>query len=130
MTWEGLDRRNFPRIVYPCMVKLKTDDGHEESLLAHTENIGVGGICVIIKREIKMFSKVDLQLDLVDTGDLLIASGRVVWSIRRKAMEAHKPMFYDIGIEFIELNAENQERLRNVILQMIKKGARLLKPYV
>ncbi len=39
-------------------------------------------------------------------------------------------MFYDIGIEFIGLNAENQERLRNVILQMIKKGAKLLKPYV
>ena len=130
MGWQGLDRRNFPRVIYPCLVKIKTPQGEQESLLTHTENIGGGGICVIVKKEIRLFTDVELEIDLLDTDDHLKAQGRVVWSVRRKSMEELKPMFYDIGVEFVNLNSSDKERLRHVLSQMLKKGAKLLKPYV
>jgi hypothetical protein len=42
MAWEGMDRRKFPRVMYPCMVKVISSDGPQESILTHTENIGHG----------------------------------------------------------------------------------------
>lgn len=130
MSWQGLDRRNFPRVIYPCMVKIKANDGHIDATLTHTENIGGGGICFIVKKDIKLFTEVELEIDLLDAKDHLMAKGKVVWAVRRKAVEEHKPMFYDIGIEFVGLGQTDKSRLREVLEGMIKKGAKLLKPYV
>ncbi len=130
MTWQGNDRRSFPRVLYPCLVKIKTLQGEEQALLAHTENIGVGGICVTVKNEIKLFADVTLEIDLLDSEDHFKAQGRVVWTVRRKSNAEHKPMFYDVGIEFKQVSIEEKKRLQTVLEQMIKKGAKFLKPYV
>lgn len=129
MSWEGLDRRNFPRVIYPCLVTIKTEQGQVDSLLTHTENIGVGGICVIVKPEIKLFSTVTIEVDLIDAEEHLSAKGRVVWIVRRKAIESHKPMFHDIGIEFNGLTIVDKKRISDLVSHLVKKGARLLKPY-
>ena len=49
-TWDGLDRRKFPRISYPCLVVVRKDEDDKEVFLTHTENLGVGGVCVILKK--------------------------------------------------------------------------------
>jgi len=52
----GLDRRAFPRVVYPSLVVVGNGDKDEkEVILTHTENVGVGGMCVILKKNIKDF---------------------------------------------------------------------------
>jgi Tfp pilus assembly protein PilZ len=128
MAWSGLNRREFPRVMYPCMVKCGTGSSPKETLLTHTENIGEGGLCVILKREFRLFSLIDLEVDLLDADDHLRAQGKVVWSVRRKAIEDHKPLFYDVGVEFVDLSLRNQERLKETIERLIKKGAPILKP--
>ena len=53
--WDGLDRRKFPRVNYPCLVVLRNNDSMEkEDLLTHTENVGMGGICVTLKKNLKI----------------------------------------------------------------------------
>ena len=128
MFWEGLNRRRFPRIIYPCLIKIVCRDGQEETVLTHTENIGVGGICVILRRDIKLFSPVGVEIDLIDLTDHLGARGKVVWVARRKAIEPVKPLFYDVGIEFSEISDQHRATLSSTIDQMIKKGTKVLKP--
>ena len=67
MSWNGFNRRQFPRILYPCLVKIiGLGDTQQESILTHTENIGVGGICVIIKKEIPLFHPVHVEIDFLE----------------------------------------------------------------
>jgi len=119
MAWEGMDRTKFPRVMYPCMVKVRSSEGSQESTLTHTENIGMGGICVILKNEIKLFTCVDMEIDLLDIDEHIKPKGKVVWNVRRKSIENVKPMFYDIGIEFTEISKSDNERLRKDLQMLI-----------
>ena len=128
MSWDGLNRRQFPRILYPCLVKIIAAHGTQsEAFLTHTENIGVGGICVIVKKEIPLFHPVHVEVDLLEDTEHLLSAGRVVWVVRRKGIETHKPYFYDIGIEFDGLPAKDKARLENAISNFIQKGYKVLK---
>jgi hypothetical protein len=130
MTWEGMDRRKFPRVLYPCMVKIISEDKAQEPILAHTENIGMGGICVIIKHDAKLFTPVDMEIDLLDLNEHILPKGKVVWKVRRKSIESVKPLFYDIGIEFTEISKQDHERLRKTLQILIDKGTELSKPFI
>ena len=130
MAWEGMDRRKFPRVIYPCLVKVITPEGEQPAVLTHTENIGMGGICVILKNAIKLFTPVEMEVDLLDIDEHIKSRGKVVWSVRRKSLEEVKPMFYDIGIEFTEMPKNDQDRLRANLQRLIDKGTRMVKPYI
>ena len=129
MSWDGFNRRRFPRLLYPCLVKLTAADGaQQDAFLTHTENIGVGGICIIVKKEIPLLTPVQVEVDLLEETDHLFAKGRVAWVVHRKALEAVKPLFYDIGIGFEGLAAKDKARLGATVTQFIRKGYKILKP--
>jgi len=128
MSWQGMDRRKFPRVIYPCLVKII--DQNQGPLLTHTENIGMGGLCVTLKSEIKLFTPVAMEVDLLDLDEHIKPSGKVVWNVRRKAIEQVKPMFYDIGIEFGEMSKQDHDRLERTLQILIAKGTQLSKPYI
>ena len=130
MSWQGLDRRKFPRVMYPCMVKVITPNGPQEAILTHTENIGQGGLCVTLKNGIDLFTPIEMEVDLLDLNEHIFPKGKVVWNVRRKSIEKIKPMFYDIGIEFTEMIKRDQERLRANLQILIEKGTQLVKPYI
>jgi len=116
--WDGLNRRRFPRVRYPCLITLRKP---EDSLLTHTENVGVGGVCIIIKKNIKRFTVLDVEIDLMDFQKHIKCQGKVVWSIRRREDEGIKPLFYDIGIEFIDLDPKDLTRLEGIVQYLAKK---------
>ena len=117
--WDGLDRRKFPRVFYPCLVVLKSSAGDKNVILTHTENIGTGGICVILKQNIRIFSPVDVELDLLDLGNHIKCRGKVVWNVQRQSDASAKPMFYDIGVEFEDLGSKDHERLEQVVSRLV-----------
>ena len=127
MTWNGLNRRRFPRVIYPCMIKLSSKGHEAENILTHTENVGTGGVCLIVKKEVKLFTDVEVEIDLLDTDDHIKTLGKVVWVVRRKAIEEVKPMFYDIGVEFSKMSNKDKEHLQKTIDLLIKNGATILK---
>ena len=130
MDWEGKDRRQFPRVMYPCMVKVIPTGGSQQHILTHTENVGLGGLCVILKNEIKLFTPVELEVDLFDIDEYIYPKGKVVWNVRRQSSEKIKPMFYDIGIEFTGTSKRDHDCLRETIKLLIDKGIPLSKPYI
>lgn len=130
MAWEGIDRRKFPRVMYPCLIKIRTPESKDDTILTHTENIGLGGLCFTIKNEMKLFMPVEMEIDLLDLDEHISPKGKVVWNVRRKSIEKVKPLFYDIGIEFTEISKRDQERLRVNLQLLIDKGTQLSKPYI
>ncbi len=123
--WDGLNRRRFPRANYPCLVVIsreRKDSNERDIILTHTENIGVGGVCVILKQNIERFDSVDLEVDLLDLEDHIKCKGKVVWNIQRKSSEKKKPLFYDIGIEFSDLSPKDKKRLEDIVNRLAKEN--------
>ncbi len=117
-SWDGLDRRKFPRVNYPCLITIRHEHGKPEAFLTHTENIGIGGVCIILNKEISLFAPVELEIDLLDTNPHIKCQGRVVWSVRRKSEEKKKPLFYDMGIEFTDIKADERKRLDEIVSRL------------
>lgn len=127
--WDGLNRRRFPRVIYPCLVVIQSDEGGaKDIILTHTENVGIGGVCLILKQDIKMFTTVELELDLLDLGNHIKCQGKVVWNVQRKTEAKNKPMFYDIGIEFADVTDEEQHRLEKIIQRLVKNSEETTSP--
>lgn len=121
--WQGLDKRGFPRIKYPCLIVIRNGSDDSEKVLTHTDNVGVGGVCVALKQTIKMFSVVGIELDLLDLGDHIYCQGKVVWNVEKKSDNKKEPQVFDIGIEFADIKEKDQQRLREIIVRLAKDGA-------
>lgn len=122
MTWEGLNRRHFPRANFPCLIRIKHDGQEHEAILTHTENISVGGVCAIIKKSLELFAFVTLEIDLMDGAELIACKAKVVWVVRRKIFEEHKPAFYDVGFEFIDIKDPHRARVNHTVEHLVRFG--------
>ena len=118
--WDGLNRRRFPRVNYPCLVVIRHNNEEKDVILTHTENVGIGGVCVILKKNVKLFCPVELEVDLLDLGNHIKCQGKVVWNVQRKNDHPEKPFFYDIGIEFVNIDKDEQQRLEEVVSRLVR----------
>lgn len=109
--WQGMDQRRFPRCKYKCVVALRQGGGSTFS--AVTENIGMGGVCVLLEKGFDIFSPVDLELTLEDGKPPIRVQGTIVWVVRRR--EVKKGPQFDTGVEFAQLGPEDKARLEALI---------------
>ena len=82
----------------------------------------IGGISAIVKKNIKLFAPVDLEIDLMDMEEHVFCEGKVVWSVRRKDSVKRKASYYDIGIEFNNIEEKDRERIVKVVEVLAKQG--------
>jgi hypothetical protein len=111
--WEGIDQRKFPRAEYPCKVIIM-GSGAKEAFSTHTQNIGTGGICVVLAKELPRFFPVRIVLYLKDKKGPLECNGRIIWSIKTA-------IDFDTGIEFMEINSAGQMRIEKIIQECLRK---------
>ncbi|MBF0387968.1 MAG: PilZ domain-containing protein [Candidatus Omnitrophica bacterium] len=126
MSWEGLNRRKFPRAYFPCFVKIGINGKAEDGLLTHTENISTGGICVILRKSVERFALVNVEIDLMDGEEHILCQGKAMWVVRRKAIDPLKPSFYDIGIEYVGLKEESRQQIAKVVVNLAKNQNRVI----
>ena len=115
MMWQGIDRRRFPRADYPCKVVVLRND-LKESFSTHTENIGTGGVCVILSKELPKFCPVELLLYLKDSGAPIECNGRIIWSVPTETD-------FDTGIEFIDIKKTDYLRIEKIVGECLRKQA-------
>ncbi len=120
MAWEGINRRRFPRANYACVVTIRRK-GSAETFNTKTENIGCGGICVILPKATQIYSPVELDLDLEDSGNTISIKGTIVWVVQRSEFGKNTPDSFDIGIEFADLNEQDRARIDKVINTCLQK---------
>lgn len=118
--WEGMNQRRFPRVQSRCVVKVR-QQGVTSAISTVTENIGVGGICVLLDKGIDIFSPVELELAVEDGRPPVRSQGTVVWVVRQR--ELKKKQSFDTGIEFANLSPEDKARLE-ALLDATQRTAR------
>jgi hypothetical protein len=122
-SWGGHNRRKFPRVDYPCQVVIRSADAAAVSIMTHTQNVGIGGISVILKQPVSVQTPVELDLDLMDLGEHLRCKGKVVWVIQRKESDETKPLFYDTGIEFVSPDPQVALRIQEIVNRLAEQNS-------
>lgn len=111
--WDGLEGRKFPRVSAGCQIFIETLND-AQPVVAKTENIGAGGICVVLDRALQKFSKLRVELNLEDGGGSIVCNGRVVWNVESRDFHTAQSTF-DTGIEFLNLSDDAAGRIRRLI---------------
>jgi c-di-GMP-binding flagellar brake protein YcgR len=121
--WDGINRRKFPRANYKCLITIKKRL-NSRTISTQTENIGAGGICVIIKDDLGLFQGVDLEI-FIENGSMppIKCGGTVVWVVK-KATGKKGSYVYDTGVEFIDIRPEDRDRVTEVVEEILKKQRR------
>ena len=96
--------REFPRFEVNAYVDYT---GNEVLLYHRVQNISLGGICIQSNGVEDVGTVVDLVINFPELGASISAKGEVVWVNRDPPM--------DMGIRYIDLDAERKETLRKYI---------------
>ena len=120
--WSGMNRRKFPRVNYPCLIIIRRDHEKQEAILTHTENVGAGGVCIILKKDLGIFSPVNLEIDLMDMQPHIKCEGKVTWVVKRSTAEQKKASFFDTGVEFVNLKEKDKNRIDMVVDRLLGSG--------
>lgn len=121
--WNGINRRKFPRAYYKCLITIKKRLT-SKCISTHTENIGAGGICVIIKEDLGLFQGVDIEIILEDSRPPIKCGGTIVWVVKKTDPKQKGVYLYDTGIEFIDLRPEDRERISVIVEELLKSQRR------
>jgi len=120
--WDGINRRKFPRAAYKCLITIRKRLT-SKTISTETENIGAGGICIIIKEDLGLFQGVDVELFLDDNHPPIKSGGTVVWVVKKSGTKKGAYL-YDTGIEFIDIRPEDRERISEIVEEILKKERR------
>lgn len=121
--WNGINRRKFPRANYKCLIAIKKRLT-SKTISTQTENIGAGGICVIIKEDLGLFQGVDVELFLDETKPPIKCGGTVVWVVKKSEPKHKGSYLFDTGIEFIDIRPEDRDRVSEVVEDILKTSRR------
>lgn len=110
--WDGFDKRKFPRINVRCDIFLQFGE-NPPPLSTVTENLGVGGVCVILEKPLARFESCRVRLLLEDRQPPVDCSGRVMWVVRTRPIKGR--LCYDIGIEFLDLDESFRKRIEALV---------------
>ena len=113
MMWDGFNKRKFPRVNLRCELTLG-NPASGQVLKTHTENLGAGGVCVILDRSLERFSTVSIRLELDPNLPWIQCLGKVLWCVPSREVGGRKESF-DTGVEFIGLQPAEQDLLRSYV---------------
>lgn len=104
MIWDTVNRRKFLRIKFPFTVHIYLSK--ESPISAYTENISEGGIKFTSRQEFKAPSFVNLEIYVKLKP--VICKGKIVWVKQRISEYFENEIFFDVGVEFEGLSAEDK----------------------
>jgi hypothetical protein len=118
--WNGINRRKFPRANYQCTITIKKRLT-SKTISTHTENLGAGGICVMLKEDLGLFQGTDLEIVFDDQNMPVKCGGTVVWVVKKSEPKQKGSYIYDTGIEFIDIRPEDRDRISEIVDTILKK---------
>jgi len=120
--WDDINRRRFPRADYQCIITIKSKGEIPKIITTHTENIGLGGICVILKEDFNLFRNVELEILLEDSSQPLRCSGSVVWVVKKSDPANKRAITFDTGIEFLNIKEVDKVRIEKIVDQIMSSS--------
>ena len=110
MAWDGNERRRFARVRLPCKITVFIPQEH--TITSHTENIGEGGIGVLINEQLDVSADVGLEIYLENQP--ISCKGRVVWTVEKECSSSSASSF-DTGIEFCDIKEHDRAFITNLV---------------
>ncbi|MBU1998771.1 MAG: PilZ domain-containing protein [Candidatus Omnitrophota bacterium] len=112
MDWQGKEKRRFPRAAFPCKIAV----GYPlHWLVAHTENISIGGVSVMLEEKLNAFTPVNLDIFLGK--DRIIKCQGVVSWVKEKINPVEKNVvLYDVGIKFTVMSEDDMEYVNRLVV--------------
>lgn len=117
--WDGMNRREFPRVDYKCTITIQSRSGTPKTISTRTENVGIGGVCIVLKEPLELFSKVALELVLDDGNTPIRTDGSVMWVIKSGPASGKGAPSFDTGVEFSKLRELDKERITKVVKKVL-----------
>ena len=119
--WDGFNQRKFPRVNLRCEILIKPEET-TEPISAMTQNLGAGGVCVILDRALERFSKCRIRLHLAEKAAQVIdCAGKIVWAVPTQEIKSAKKRF-DTGIQFLDMDPSHGEKIRDFLEVQAKKS--------
>ncbi len=105
MKYSGREKRRFKRANFACKIYILTVPLH--TIECRTENIGAGGVRVIIDEELPVSSLVGIELYL--SQEPIKSRGRIVWVVEKKV--SYQKDKFDTGIEFHQISETDRKTI-------------------
>lgn len=97
------ERRRFRRAKFPCEIYILTAPLHV--IKCRTENVGAGGVRVLIDENLPVSSLVGIKLYL--SKKPIECRGKVVWIVKKE--NDKKESKFDIGLQFHQISPEDRQ---------------------
>jgi len=114
MMWEGINQRQFPRANYRCRISVSSEAA-EEAIQGVTENMGAGGVCLVLGKKLELFESVSLELFLDKADEPLVCEGSVVWVVKKHPADETELVTYDTGIEFHDISDDDRAHIEKLV---------------
>ena len=112
-------KRKYPRVNYPCAITVWRQDGSSEVVMANTANIGGGGICVFFNEALAVETVLDIRIDNFFEGNPLKCRGKVVRCKIDTSNPNSRQKFYEVGIEFLEMDDAQRQYLLGFVERLM-----------
>lgn len=114
------EKRKFPRANLKC--KISTVFGERLLIFnSHTENVGEGGVRVILEEKLHVPTEVDLELSLSDNEVPVKCKAQLAWVRELKPAE-RTPFLFDTGVKFTQINDSDRKQIRELVKTLIAEG--------
>lgn len=122
MDWNGAERRKFPRINFKCRMHIGKAG---EVVSLETENIGPGGVRVVLQKEFPVDTVIDIEL-FPQVGKTIVCKGVVVWVMKRfkrVRTDAEGSEGFITGIRVTNIDEDDRQYLYQLIDQIKARDA-------
>ncbi len=112
------EKRRFVRIDWPVVVHYKTleEPATQDQIVG--SDISEGGLSFTVYEKLLKGTNLDMEVQVPFDSMPIFAKARIVWI--KKTGEEHANVF-EVGVEFIEVDPEDQKRLKMYIKNEIKQ---------
>jgi c-di-GMP-binding flagellar brake protein YcgR len=110
------ERRKFRRVKIAFDVECSVEGAEPLKKRSLAKNVGIGGLCIIAYKKLEIGSILSLKIYLPDGEEPFGAKGRLVWE--REFTSQDSIVRYDVGIEFLNMEKQNLQRLSRYISQL------------
>ncbi len=118
--WDGFNKRKFPRLHLTCEVSVQPL-GKPKVFTASTEDVGMGGVSVMLPEPLERFGRCKISLELKDGEPPVQCTGRSMWVIPSQDRRSAKRNF-DTGFEFLDMDEFSRKRLQAFLAPLSKKS--------
>lgn len=120
MNRRDMERRKFPRASFPCKIIVEAP---LRLMTSYTQNIGEGGVRVILEEKLEVYEPVSLEL-FFSRENSVKCKGRIVWVVEKFNPIENTAVTFDTGVEFTNIGEGELRYIQKIVRAILSKQER------